>query len=317
MRIIVPFILILLLSACGGPTIATVNDQKIPLKDYTTKLRITASVIDPVWAKQPERAKLLKEQVLGGMIDEYLLLQEAKRLGITASDEELSEEYARFKSQYTEDTFQEMLKAQNVSYDDWKEQRRRNFIIEKLRNTITPEANKITDAEIKSFYDQNIKEFQRPEEVRARQILVQKKDTADMIHSKIEEGENFAALAQEYSISPDAKKGGDLGFFSKGTFPAVFDRVCFALPVGGVSDVTKSEFGYQIFKVTDRRKARTIPFSEAKKMIQQSLQQAGGQKEFEALITQLRLKAKVNVDAKKLASIEVPYESNEADTDSH
>jgi len=317
MRLRLLILVAIAIAACSGSSIATVNGDKIPLNDYMTRLRITASVSDPVWAQQPERAKALKEQVLGGMIDERLLLQEAKRLGITASDEELAEEYARFKSQYTEENFQQMLKEQQVSYDDWKDQRRRNYLIDKLRNTVVPDATKITEAETKSFYDQNASEFKRPEEVRARQILVKSKDTAQMIHDKILEGENFAALAQQYSISPDAKSGGDIGYFSRGSFPPIFDRICFGLPVGGVSDVVKSEFGYQIFKVTDHRAARTIPYAEAKKMIKRSLQQAGGQKEFEALITQLRLKATVNVDAKKLATIEVPYEAKTTESDSH
>jgi parvulin-like peptidyl-prolyl isomerase len=295
----------------------TVNGDKIAASDFEARMKLAATQADAAWLKQPARAQAFKEKILNAMINEELLLQEAKRLGITASDAELAEDHARYKSQYTEAAFQQMLKDKGITYDDWKEERRRNYIIDKLRNTVTPDAKKITDAELKAFYDQNIKDFQRPEEVRVRQILVGKKDTAEMIHAKLQAGDNFAALAQQYSISPDAKNGGDVGYFSRGTFPAIFDKICFSLPVGATSNVVKSEFGYQIFKVTDHHTARTIPFPEAKKIILRSLKQAGGEKAFDDLLLQLRQNAKIKIDDGKLSKIEVPHEATAPSTDTH
>jgi parvulin-like peptidyl-prolyl isomerase len=316
MRQILILIMLVSLSACGAK-VAKVNGDKILASDFESRLKLAATQADAAWLKQPARAQAFKEKILNAMINEELLLQEANRLDITASDEELAEEYARYKSQYTEAAFQKMLKDKAISYDDWKEERRRNYIIEKLRNTVTPDAKKITDTELKAFYDQNMKDFQRPEEVRVRQILVGKLDTAKMIYAKLKEGDNFAALAQQYSISPDAKNGGDVGYFSRGTFPAIFDKICFSLPVGAVSDVVKSEFGYQIFKVTDHRPARTIPFAEAKKMILRSLKHAGGEKAFDDLLLQLRQNAKISIDDRNLSKIEVPHETIDPDTDAH
>ncbi len=304
------------LSACGGK-IASVNGDKIPLADYMAHLTLAAQQTDPVRLKQPARAQEFKEKILNAMINERLLLQEAKRLGVTATDTELVEDYTRYKSQYTEAAFQQMLKAKGISYDEWKDERANNYIIDKLRDTAAPEASKISEAELKAFYDQNIKDFQRPEEVHVRQILVGKEDVAKMIHNKLQAGDNFAALAQQYSISPDAKNGGDVGYFSRGTFPPIFDKVCFTLPIGAVSDVTKSEFGYQIFKAIDHHPARTIPFPEAKKLILKSLRQAGGEKSFDDLLLQLRKTAKITVDERKLSKIEVPYETESTSADTH
>lgn len=308
---------LLAISACGNPSVATVNGDKISVKDFTRHLQLAASQNDAVWLKQPARAKAFKEKLLNTMIDETLLLREAKRLGITATDTELSEEYARYKSQYTEAAFQDMMKAKGISYDEWKEDRRQGYIIDKLRNAAAPDADKITESELKSFYAQNMSDFNRPEEVRVRQILVGSEDTAKMVRSKLLSGENFAALAQQYSISPDAKKGGDIGYFSRGTFPPVFDKICFSLPVGGVSDVVKSDYGYQIFKVLDHRPARTISFPEAKKLILRGLRQEGGEKQFENLLAQLRQHAKITIDTQKLSKIEVPYATEAPDTDTH
>jgi parvulin-like peptidyl-prolyl isomerase len=307
----------LALAACGGPSVASVNGDKISVKDFARHFRVAATQNDAVWLQQPARAIAFKEKLLNDLIDEALLLQETRRLGITATDAELAEEYARYKSQYTEAIFQDMLKAKGISYDEWKDDRRRSYIIDKLRDMAAPDAAKIKESELKAFYDQNIVDFRRPEEVHVRQILVGTADTARMVHAKLLTGDNFAALAQQYSISPDAKQGGDIGYFARGTFPPVFDKVCFALPVGGVSDVVKSDYGYQIFKVLDHRPARTIPFPEAKKLILRSLKQEGGQKQFDTLLVGLRHHAKIKIDAKTLSKIEVPHATDAPDTDSH
>lgn len=317
MRKTLLFLAFLGLTACGGPSVATVNGDKLLVKDFARHLQLAAARSDIVWLKQPARAQAFKEKLLNDMIDETLLLQEAKRLGITATENELAEEYVNYKSQYTESAFQDMLKAKDISYDEWKDDRRRSYIIDKLRDTVAPDATQIKESELKSFYDQNINDFKRPEEVHARQILVGKEDTAKMVHSKILSGENFAAMAQQYSISPDAKKGGDIGYFSRGSFPPIFDKICFSLPVGSVSDVVKSDYGYQIFKVLDHRPARTIPFPEAKKLILRSLRQEGGQKQFENLLAQLKLNAKISIDTKKLSKIEVSHAPEAPHSDSH
>lgn len=307
----------LTLAACGGPGVAKVNGDKILLKDFERRLRVAAIQSDTAWLKQSDRAAVFKEKLLNDLIDEALLLQEARRLSITATDAELAEEYTRYKSQYTEAGFQDMLKARGISYDEWKEDRKRGYIIDKLREAAAPDAAKVTEAELKSFYDQNINDFKRPEEVHVRQILVGKEETARMILAKLQAGENFAAMAQQYSISPDARQGGDIGYFSRGSFPPIFDKVCFSLPAGGMSDVVKSEYGYHIFKVLDYRPVRTTPFSDAKKLILRSLRQEGGQKQFENLLAQLRQHSKISIDSKTLSKIEVPHAIETPDTDTH
>ncbi len=317
MRKWLPFSVLLALAACGGPSVASVDGEKISVKDFARHLRVAAAQNDAVWLKQPAHASAFKEKLLHDMIDETLLLQEAQRLGITATETELAEEYTRYKSQYTEATFQDMLRTRGISYEEWKRDRRRSYIMDKLRDLAAPDAAKIKESELKAFYDQNINDFKRPEEVHVRQILVGTADTAKMVHSKLLSGENFAALAQQYSISPDARRGGDIGYFSRGTFPPVFDKTCFSLPVGGTSDVVKSDYGYQIFKVLDHRPARTIPFAEAKKLILRGLRQEGGQKQFEALLARLRLHAKISTDTKTLSKIEVTHATETPDPDTH
>lgn len=302
-------LLIIALTAvsCGlfKGSIAKVGNEKIATDLFQHRLQQAALQYDPVPLKQAARAQALKTAILNQLIDDTLLLQEAQRRGITLTDEQLAEALTTYKSQYTEKAFQDMLASRHLSYEDWKEDRRRILIIEQLRDALDP--SKITDAEIKEYYDRNKSEFSRGDEVRARQILVEKEGTTTMLIERLKNGDNFAALAQQYSISPESKNGGDLGFFPKGRFPAVFDN-CFTLTVGEISPVIKSEYGYHIFKVTDRRAAQTIPLANAKPQIVERLKTLARETTFDTLLQGLRAKTPIHIDEKALNKTEIPYE---------
>ncbi len=89
--------------------------------------------------------------------------------------------------------------------------------------------------------------------VRASHILVDTKQQADMIKAKIDNGESFEALAKKYSKCPSSANGGDLGYFERGQMVKPFEDVAFALPVGQVSDPVKTQFGWHLIKVYDRK----------------------------------------------------------------
>lgn len=305
------------LVACGPAKIASVNGTKITVADLDQRMHMMLPQYDAVLFKQPARALAFKQKALNSLIDETLLLQQATKAGITISANELAEEYTRYKSQYTEQRFQDMLAQRHLSYDAWKDDRRRNAIIERLRDRDTGVPKTISDEQIATYYNKHPDEFMRSDEVRVRHILVNQESTAKMVHDKIIAGDNFAALAQQYSASPESKQGGDLGFIRKGNFPPVFDKNCFNLPVGAVSDVVKSEYGYHIFKVIDRHPARKIPMSEARKEIVQRLTVANQENAFESDLKHLHDTAKISIDMKKLEKLEVPYESNTASAHQH
>ncbi|MEI8377458.1 MAG: peptidylprolyl isomerase [bacterium] len=90
-------------------------------------------------------------------------------------------------------------------------------------------------------------------EVRACHILVKTKAQAEQIKQEIENGRNFAAVAQEYSICPSASEGGDLGYFSRGMMVPPFEKAAFSLPVGEVSQPVETEFGWHLILITDKK----------------------------------------------------------------
>jgi len=91
------------------------------------------------------------------------------------------------------------------------------------------------------------------QEVRASHILVNTKEEAEKIREEIINGRNFTAAAQEYSICPSAKQGGDLGWFSKGMMVPEFEKAAFSLPLNEISEPVQTQYGWHLILVTDRR----------------------------------------------------------------
>lgn len=148
----------------------------------------------------------------------------------------------------------------------------------------------IGDAVLKGIYDDKVKTIPPQDEVEARHILVDSEAKAKEVLEKINKGEDFAKLAEDYSSDPGSKAdGGKLGYFTKGQMVKEFEDAAFALRKGEVSKPVQSKFGWHIIKVEDRR-AKPLPaFEEVKEQILSGMTQQKGQQ----VATELRGKAGV------------------------
>ena len=134
---------------------------------------------------------------------------------------------------------------------------------------VTPQ---ITDAAIRARYDRDIAGKSGVEEVHARHILVANEDVAKKIIADLKKGGDFAALAKQHSTDPGAQNGGDLGFFKKDDMVPEFANAAFALKPGEVSPTpVKTQFGYHVIKVEERRAAPPPSFEEAKDELRQRI----------------------------------------------
>ena len=137
------------------------------------------------------------------------------------------------------------------------------MMIEKLIARDVVRNLRVPSSEVRRYYQENPQEFQRPEQVRVRQIVVATEEEAQKVLDKLlNEKADFAALARQKSTAPEAETGGDLGFFAMGEMPGEFN-VVFGLPRGGISSVVKSPYGYHIFKLEEKRKAGKLGLEEA------------------------------------------------------
>ena len=125
-----------------------------------------------------------------------------------------------------------------------------------------------TDEAMKKVYDEAAKQIEGEQEVHARHILVETEDEAKAIEAELKKGADFAELAKKKSKDPGAADGGDLGFFTKDQMVPEFSTVAFALEPGKISDPVKSQFGWHIIKVEEKRSRKAPDFDQVKAQIE-------------------------------------------------
>jgi peptidyl-prolyl cis-trans isomerase C len=125
-----------------------------------------------------------------------------------------------------------------------------------------------TDDAMKKVYEQASKEIVGEDEVHARHILVETEDEAKAVEEELKKGTDFAELAKKKSKDPGASDGGDLGFFTKDQMVPEFSTVAFALEPGKISDPVKSQFGWHVIKVEEKRKRKAPDFAQVKGQIE-------------------------------------------------
>src|SRR6185295_15124334 len=130
-----------------------------------------------------------------------------------------------------------------------------------------------SEAEVAEYYMQHPAEFHSGEELHVRQILVHDEGVADEIMNKLRHGAKFEDVSSQYSLAPNAKKGGDIGYVSKGELPKMFEDEIFGLKPGSVSSIIRTESSFHIFKVDERRPPGSIDLQTAAPVIKEKLRE--------------------------------------------
>lgn len=214
--------------------------------------------------------KLGGEQTMNNLIQEELVNQEADKAGVKITDADVDKEIDSIKKQYgTDEAFQSALQQYGMTIDMLREQTPMQLQIRKI---LEPQA-KVTDKDIEDYFNQNKAQYDQAEQVKASHILVATKEEADAILKQLKDGADFATLAKEKSTDTGSKdNGGDLGFFGKGAMDPAFEAAAFALKVGETtSEPVKSQYGYHIIKVTDRKEAKAATLADHKDEIKEQL----------------------------------------------
>jgi len=252
----------------GGITLA----QKIELakvNDFT----ITDSYFKQRLEIFPEhnRIKVDKEKFLNKLIDEELLLREAAKLNIQEKQE----------------------------YKIRLEAIKRELSVDVYMNQYLKEQN--TEENQKKYYEENKEKYMSPEMVRLSIITVKTEDEAKNILKKIEEGEDFAELAKEYSKGPTASKGGDLSFRPRKAMRKELADIVSNMKIGEIKGPVRSEDGYSIVKLTDRKEQDVVPFENVKSKIANDY----AKKLSEDKISGLRKAAKLQINSAELDKVTI------------
>ena len=171
---------------------------------------------------------------------------------------------------------------------------------QRLIANLSAEVPEPDEAKIREYYDQHQTEFRSGEEVRARQILVHDEALADEIEAKLKKGASFEELSRQHSLAPNAKKGGDIGYVSRGELPKMFEDEIFALPPGSISSVIRTDASFHIFKVDERRPAGIVDLPTAGPVIRQRLREDSIRERMAQLVSQARRDLQIAVLTKRL-----------------
>lgn len=238
-------------SIVSAKTLVTVNGKAITQQDVDTELmNATQGRFNQVPA---DRQAAFRQQVLQQLIGKELIFDDAKKSGIINSKE--------YKSEYKK--LEQRMKKE-LAIQVWQK---------KLLDSI-----KISQKELKNYYKKNKEEFNEKESVHARHILVKTKAEAEKIIVQLKSlsgeklKEKFIELAKKDSTGPSGPKGGDLGYFSKGQMVPAFNDKVFAMKKGQVTlKPVKTQFGYHVIYVEDKKPSMTRSFNEVKVFIEQRL----------------------------------------------
>ena len=203
------------------------------------------------------------------IISDKIVAAEAAKQKVTVSDSAVNKEIDNLREQYGgDDAFNQALESNNTTLTVVKNDLKNYLILKKL---MEPDI-KITDEEMKTYFEENIDSYASAEQVKASHILVADEKTAKEIKQKLDNGEDFAALAKKYSTDEGTKaNGGELGYFTKGTMVTEFDNVAFSLPVNTISDPVKTQYGYHIIKVEAKKAAQAANYEDSKAQIKETL----------------------------------------------
>jgi len=314
------------------------------------------------WNEQMLKLLDIKHRVLNQLIDQVLIAKEAKRLHITVSRKELEESIESMpvfqrNGHFSRRLYLDLLRYNRIEPSDFEASKMRELQYEKVKSLVADPASfvtdaeinrilnlqfekrrlayvkitskkflgqvKITDADLKKYYEAHKESYREPEKVSVAYLLFEPKDYTDQVkvseaevkkyyetyqgafrvpekvrarhilfslprNAKKEEiekgkkkalevmklakeGKDFAKLAEKYSQGPTAKKGGDLGYFTRGTMVKPFEKAAFSMKKGEISELVRTSFGFHIIKVEDKQPAHVKPFEEVKKEIENKL----------------------------------------------
>lgn len=286
---------------------AIVNDTVITKQAFEREVQIFTERMERQGRTIGQmQVPVIRSEILDNMIDQELLYQESRKAKIQVDPAEVEQQYAAIIERFpNEEAFSAALEKLHMNTADVRNQIERKLAIDQLLEDRIAQNIQVSETEIRSFYDSHPDQFQEPEQVKASHILIKVDSDADQaqkdeayskiekIHVEAEEGKDFAELAQRYSEGPSKDRGGDLGYFQRGTMVKPFEEAAFGLKVDEVSDIVETPFGYHIIKVYDRKPSRTVPFDEVQPQIDNHLRQQKMRGEIESYLETLEKSAEI------------------------
>jgi peptidyl-prolyl cis-trans isomerase C len=258
---------------------------------------------EATWGKKAGYREILDELIVDKLISR-------KASSVDIKDADLEAEITRIKGQFpSEDAFKAEMTKAGENDSTFRDNVKKMIQQQKWMESQIGDKATVSDADIKKFYDENKKEFEHPEMVRASHILIrvpedadekvvaEKKKAADAALERVtSKKEDFTTVAKEVSEEPGAKEsGGDLNFFPKDRMVPEFANAAFAMKKGDISkEPVRTKFGWHVINVTDRKDAGSMPYDEVKEQVGSYLEGSKRRDVVRGIIESVRAEAKVD-----------------------
>ena len=298
--------------------IARVNNQVITRTEFQHTLEAMKNEPADRTGETDQPLAEREKNALRDLIDQQLLLDKGKDLGISG-DTELIKKLDEIRKQMNLESMEDLEKAaaaQGVSYEDFKQNLRNNIITQQVIAREVGQNIKISDEEIHKYYEEHKAQFERPEQVRMSEILIPigkvpadsanageaeeqqlaaAETKANQVLDAIHKGAKFEDVAKKESGGPTAAQGGDLGYFKRGTLAKELEDLTFSMKPNQVSDVIRTKQGFVILQVTEHQEAGLAPFKDVSPRIQDALYYEKLQPALRTYLTKLREEAYIDI----------------------
>ena len=291
----------------GFDEIARVNGVVITRREFQVEYR--QAVDQHAREGQPVNEAYIasvRRSVIQRMVEEELLFQESRKLGIVLSAEEIDAEVAAARARFQDEAeFERELSRLHMDKTQYRRKLHRQRAVDRAIERLVMSSISVSEEEIRQFYDANPKRYQIPEKIRLSHIVIRipagenpedqtpTRLKIEMIKKRLDQGEDFAVLAQQYTEEPRREQGGDVGYVQRGQLLPQLDAVAFGLDVGEHSPVLVTPQGLHLIRVTDRQPEKVIAFEDARPDIQQTLLQLKRDRAVREVIDSLRQKADI------------------------
>lgn len=258
--------------------------------------------------RNPERLKQMKRAVLDRLIEQELFWQQAQLAGMVASPQEVEQAYQSTREQFKNaEAFERRLLIEGYTPDTYRLLVKKQVSATKYANSVGAKAPASSDQEIHQFYLDNPEKFMRPQQVRARHILIKvaadakdgdraaKRLLIEKLLARARAGEDFEELARQNSEAPTKQWGGQMEPFGRGQLAKSIEEAAFAMEAGQISGVVTTPEGFQIIKVEARDAAIVVSEEQARERIRKFLQERKANSAIEEDAERLRSAGKVEI----------------------
>jgi parvulin-like peptidyl-prolyl isomerase len=290
--------------------VARVNGKAILGRDLEQRVQSELSTIgSPPWKNLREDYRQgLVSQMLGTLIANELLYQKGLEGGMKATEAEVQAEVAKMAKTFSSDAEMNMqLASRGMDRAGLSKELSKGLVVTKVIEENIAKKIVISPEDAQKYYSAHPDEFHHPDLVRTSHILIRlpegatadqdriARQRAEALLERARKGEDFARLAKENSMDGSASQGGDIGFTARGMLAPEYEQAAFSLPVGSISDVVHTQFGYHVIKVTEIKKEGISPIEEVRSSLTDFLKNQKVQEELGKFVTDLRNKAKIEV----------------------